>query len=141
MFDWWNVDEKRTTDGYLEQDIDRDIYRTEKAKLLSEKKSLEEQNTKLEQKQNDWLEPMSEWIKDAEILDETAKNDDLPSKKLSLQKIFGSNLSLTKREAFGIAQNEWFSLANAKEKISKNGLITTLEYIYDSARTYFIKNS
>src|SRR3990167_5776317 len=36
---------QRLLDGYLEQDIDREIYRTEKAKLLSEKKSLEEQIT------------------------------------------------------------------------------------------------
>ncbi|PIT92753.1 MAG: hypothetical protein COU08_00685 [Candidatus Harrisonbacteria bacterium CG10_big_fil_rev_8_21_14_0_10_42_17] len=41
---------QRLLDGYLEQDIDREIYRIEKAKLLSEKKSLEEQMTNLEQK-------------------------------------------------------------------------------------------
>ena len=50
-----NAKLQRLLDGYLEQDIDREIYRTEKTKLLSEKKSLEEQNIKLEQKQNDWL--------------------------------------------------------------------------------------
>src|SRR3989344_3560633 len=41
---------QRLLDGYLEQDIEREIYRTEKAKLLSEKKSLEEQMTRIEQK-------------------------------------------------------------------------------------------
>jgi hypothetical protein len=48
-----NIKLQRLLDGYLEQDIEREIYRTEKAKLLSEKKSLEEQIIKLEQKQND----------------------------------------------------------------------------------------
>ena len=48
---------QRLLGGYLEQDIDREIYRTEKAKFLSEKKSLKEQMTNLEQKQNCWLEP------------------------------------------------------------------------------------
>ncbi|PIT93788.1 hypothetical protein COU00_02470 [Candidatus Falkowbacteria bacterium CG10_big_fil_rev_8_21_14_0_10_43_11] len=33
---------QRLLDGYLDQDIDKEIYRGEKAKLLSEKKSLEE---------------------------------------------------------------------------------------------------
>ena len=33
---------QRLLDGYLEQDIEREIYRTEKAKLFSEKKLLEE---------------------------------------------------------------------------------------------------
>ncbi|MDO8495110.1 MAG: hypothetical protein Q7S32_01095, partial [bacterium] len=49
-----------------------------------------------------------------------------PSKKISLQKIFGSNLTLKKRGAFGIAQNHWLSLANAKEKISKTDLTLIL---------------
>ena len=42
---------QRLLDSYLDQVIEQEIYRTEKAKLLSEKKSLEEQSTRLEQKQ------------------------------------------------------------------------------------------
>ncbi|MBU6431655.1 MAG: recombinase family protein [Patescibacteria group bacterium] len=49
---------QRLLDGYLEQDIEREIYRTEKAKLLSEKKSLEEQMARIEQKRTGWLEPI-----------------------------------------------------------------------------------
>ncbi len=41
---------QRLLDGYLEQVIEQEVYRNEKAKLLSEKKSLEEQFTNLEQK-------------------------------------------------------------------------------------------
>jgi len=48
---------QRLLDGYLEQYIERETYRTEKAKLLSEKKSLEEENTRSLQKQKHWLEP------------------------------------------------------------------------------------
>jgi len=36
-------------------------------------------------------------------------SDDLPSKKSSLQKIFGSNLLLQSREARGVAQKQWAS--------------------------------
>jgi len=43
-------------DGYLEQDFEREIYRQEKAKMILEKKSLEEKIIRIEQKQNDWLE-------------------------------------------------------------------------------------
>ena len=77
---------QRLLDGYLEQDIDREIYRTEKAKLLSEKKSLEEQMTSLEQKQNGWLEPMSEWIKVASSLEKTARDSNLFAKKVADRK-------------------------------------------------------
>ena len=93
---------------------------------MSEKKSVEEQIARLEHTPSAWIEPTRDWIKDASILEETAKTDDLPSKKISLQKIFGSNLTLKKRGAFGIAQNHWLSLANAKEKISKNDLTLIL---------------
>jgi hypothetical protein len=37
------------------QDIEREIYREQK--LLMEKKLLEEKMARIEQKQNDWLEP------------------------------------------------------------------------------------
>ncbi|PJA87430.1 MAG: hypothetical protein CO140_04385, partial [Candidatus Moranbacteria bacterium CG_4_9_14_3_um_filter_40_7] len=60
---------QRLLDGYLEQDIEREIYRVEKSKLLSEKKSLEEKITGFEQKQTGWLEPMRNWIKEAESID------------------------------------------------------------------------
>src|SRR3990172_11951344 len=54
---------QRLLDGYLEQDIKREIYREQKAILLSEKKSLDEKMARIEQKQNDWLEPFHNWIK------------------------------------------------------------------------------
>ena len=60
-----NTKLQRLLDGYLEQVIEQEIYRNEKAKLLSEKKSLEEQAVRLEQKQTGWLGPIPEWIKQA----------------------------------------------------------------------------
>ncbi len=61
-----------------------------------------------------------------------------PSKNLRLC-IF-VNLTLKKRGAFGIAQNHWLSLANAKEKISKTDLTLILVSLLNSARIYFSKN-
>ena len=90
---------QRLLDGYLEQDIEREIYRTEKAKLLSEKKSLEEQMARIEQKRTGWLEPMSEWIKEAGNLPEIARESNLFAKKVTAKEIFGSNLVLAGREA------------------------------------------
>jgi len=52
-----NIKLQRLLDGYLEQDIEREVYRQQKAVLLSEKKTLEEKMARIEQKQNDWLEP------------------------------------------------------------------------------------
>ena len=114
----------RFVDLYSEQDIDRDTFLARKRALMSERKSAEEQIARLEHDATLWLQPLRDWINDASMLDETAKNGDLPSKKLSLQKIFGSNLTLHSREARGVPKNQWLSLATAKENLGKIELLT-----------------
>ena len=127
----------RLTDLYIEQDIDRDAYLLRKRALMSDRKTAEEQVARLERNAIGWLQPMREWINDASLLEEIQKNDDLPSKKLSLQKIFGSNLTLKSREARGIPKNQWLSLANAKENSEKLSLSTLLVSLLYQTRTYF----
>ncbi|MDD3729284.1 MAG: recombinase family protein [Candidatus Pacebacteria bacterium] len=92
---------QRLLDGYLEQDIEREIYREQKAILLSEKKSLDEKMARIEQKQNDWLEPMKEWIKVASTLVKIARDNNLLEKKVAAKEIFGSNLRLASRAVRG----------------------------------------
>jgi len=59
----------------------------------------------------------------------------------SVKKIFGLNLCLSDREAVGVAKNQWASIAEAHQKISKNGLSCVLVSIYNSAWTYYNKNT
>ena len=114
---------QRLLDGYLEQDIEQEIYRVEKTKLLSEKKSLEEQSTRFEQKRTGWLEPMAEWIKEAENLPKIAQEGNLFHKKVACRTLFGSNLVLANREARLRApsgedfppQNQWAALCAAHD--------------------------
>ncbi|MDP6528034.1 MAG: recombinase family protein [Candidatus Pacebacteria bacterium] len=110
---------QRLLDGYLEQDIEREVYREKKAKLLSEKKSLEGQITKLEQKQNDWLEPFQNWIKVASNLVKIVSDDDLSEKKVIAKEIFGSNLRLDAREARGNPLPAYFAAQRAAESVGK----------------------
>ena len=122
-----NIKLQRLLDGYLEQDIEREIYRQEKAKLLSEKKSLEEQITKLEQKQNDWVEPMRNWLNYAQTLTKIASDGNLFEKKVAAKEVFGSNLFLANREARvcapsgmdSLGQNQWAALRAAHEMASE----------------------
>ena len=88
---------QRLLDSYLDQDIEQETYRNKKAELMSNKKSLEEQIVRLEQKQTGWLEPMRKWIKEASGLSKIAQADDFFAKKLMSRKIFGSNLTLQAR--------------------------------------------
>ena len=89
---------QKLLDGYLEQDIEREIYRDEKAKLLSEKKTLEEKISALSQKRTGWIEPMEKWIKEAQNLEKIALEDNFLEKKVAAKEIFGSNLTLAARK-------------------------------------------
>ncbi|NNM83739.1 hypothetical protein HKL94_00775 [Candidatus Parcubacteria bacterium] len=73
----------RLTDVCVAQDIERDDYLERRRTLVSEKKSVEEQIARLERTPSAWIEPTRSWIRDASMLDEIAKNFDLPSKKSS----------------------------------------------------------
>jgi DNA invertase Pin-like site-specific DNA recombinase len=73
---------ERLLTGYLDQVIDQPDYCLQKAKLLSEKKSLEEEIFNFSHKQNDWLAPFQNWLKDAQSLDKIASDSDLFTKKV-----------------------------------------------------------
>src|SRR3989344_6076947 len=73
---------------------EKEIYRVEKGKLILQKKSLEEEITNLSHKQNDWLEPFTEWVKNAQNMDKIASDNNFFAKKVVAKEIFGSNLLL-----------------------------------------------
>ncbi|MDO8593669.1 MAG: hypothetical protein Q7R59_02130, partial [bacterium] len=117
----------RLTDVYVAQDIERDDYLARRRALMSEKKSVEEKIDRLLRTPSAWIEPTREWIKDASRLDEIAKTDNAPSKKISLQKIFGSNLTLHAREAHGNAHSPYAALRAAKNSLGETDLVLILE--------------
>jgi DNA invertase Pin-like site-specific DNA recombinase len=131
----------RLTDVYVAQDIERSDYLERRRSLMSDKKSLEEQIARFERTPSAWIEPTREWIKDASMLDEISKTADLPSKKLSLQKIFGSNLFLKSRIAFGNPLPHYAELRSARRNFTKKSFSLIAECLLNEARTYFIKNS
>ena len=110
----------RLTDVYVAQDIEQADYLERRRSLMSSKKSLEEKIMQITKTPTMWIEPTREWIKEAQILDEISKTADLPSKKLSLQKIFGSNLILKGREASGNPFNHYAELRSARQNLGKN---------------------
>jgi len=57
-------------------------YREEKNKLTSEKKTLTEKIARLEQTRNVWLEPLRNWIKDAQTLNEIDETTPVPLPKI-----------------------------------------------------------
>jgi len=51
------------------------------------------------------------------------------------------NLTLTAREARGVAEIQWASVEEAHQKNSKTDVCLIMEYIYNTAWTYFSKKS
>ena len=96
---------ERLLTGYLDQVIDQVDYTSQKSKLLLEKKSLEEEISTFSHKQNDWLAPFQNWIKDAQSLDKIASDSDLFRKKVCAKEIFGSHLLLQNKTVRASAPN------------------------------------
>ena len=136
---------ERLMDLYVAEDIEREDYLSRRRSLISERRTIEEQIVRLERAPAMWVEPVREWIKDASILDEISKMNDLPSKKSSLQKVFGLNLSIHAREACGLPISPYATLRatriSSTENLSEKGLGLILESLLKHARTYFSKNS
>ena len=61
----------------------------------------------------------------------------LSLKKSFAQKIFGLNLTLHGREARGVAEKQWASIAEAHQKIGKTETCLLLVFLLYQARTYF----
>ena len=140
---------QRLLDGYLDQDIDQQTYRTRQGELMSEKKSLEEQVGKLTLAGTAWVEPMRQWLKQAVSYEKIAKSGDFVAIKDAFSKIDGLNLFLNSKKAQPTAaqssflppENIWFLLRKTKEKraqmrsnFQKSSFLVDF---YNSARTYF----
>ena len=115
---------QRLLDSYLDQDIDQPTYRTKQAALMSEKKSLEEQVSKLTLTHNAWIEPMRQWLKQATDLNGIAKSGEPSTIKDAFSEMDRLNLFLKTKKAQPTAapnvahpsENIWFLLRETKEK-------------------------
>jgi DNA repair exonuclease SbcCD ATPase subunit len=114
---------QRLLDSYLDQDIDRDTYLDKKAELMSEKKSLEEQSSKLTLGATAWVEPMRQWLDKANSICNLSLESDKNEKKVLAKEIFGSNLFLQNKKAcsarpkslFSPLKNQWTALRAARQ--------------------------
>ena len=119
---------KRLLDSYLDQDIDQPTYKAKQAELMSDKKSLEEQMSKLTLAANAWIEPMRYWIEQASDLNRIARNAEPVAMKQAFTQIDGLNLFLKSKKVQPTAaleasppKNIWSALRATKEKAALSG--------------------
>ena len=117
-----NLRLQKLLDSFLDEIIDRETYVAEKAKWMSQKKSLQEQSTALLTGRADWLEPFQNWILTARNAGEIAVSGSPQEKKVLAQKVFGSNLVLDCKKARGSCVKPWSLLV---ENTSTGGVVPT----------------
>ena len=102
-----NLRLQKLLDSFLDELIDRETFTVEKAKLMSQKKTLEEQKTRLMAGRADWLEPFQNWIISAKNADKIAVSASLQQKRVLALEVFGSNLVLDCKKARGSCIKPW----------------------------------
>ena len=85
-----NLRLQKLLDSFLDEIIDRETYVAEKAKWMSQKKSLEEQSTALLKGRANWLEPFQSWILTARNAGEIAVSGSHQEKRVLAQQVFAS---------------------------------------------------
>ncbi len=115
-----NLKLQKLLDSFLDDLVDRETFAAEKAKLMSRKKTLEEEKTRLQAGRADWLEPFQSWILTAKNTGEIAKAGAPEEKKGLALKIFGSNLVLDCKKARGCCVKPWSLLV---EKSQTGGMV------------------
>ena len=115
-----NLRLQKLLDSFLDGVIDRETYVAEKAKGMSQKKSLEEQCSALLRGRADWLEPFQNWILTAKNAGEIAVSDSHQQKRVLALEVFGSNLVLDCKKARGSCVKPWSLLV---EKSQTGGMV------------------
>ncbi len=116
-------------DSYLDQITDKEMYKKKKLELMGFRKTLEEQIINLETQKGYWIEPMRNWISEANGVDQIISTNNKEQLKVLAVKIFGSNLFLENKTIRGDGQKSWSSLRStptgrSSERVSRIELPT-----------------
>ena len=124
--DLLNISEKlnKLLDSYLDNVVSREDYLNRKEKFMSEKKTIEQRISTLEQSPNKWLEPMREFFNDALEAHKIASDNINLFQKREFLKKTGSNLTLKDRIVDCDVPEQWAALRAARQvgtKVSAAG--------------------
>jgi hypothetical protein len=110
-----NLRLQRLHDSFLDQLFDRETFTVEKAKMMSQKKTLEEQKARLMAGRADWLEPFQKWILTSKKAGKIAVSGSLQEKRVLALEVFGSNLILDCKKARGSCIKPWSLLVESNQ--------------------------
>ena len=105
----------KLVDEYLEGNIEKEIYLTKKDELIKTKTDLSRKRSDFGRKGNNWIEPMKEWINEANRAGNAALSNDFIAIK-SFVKRNGTNRRLLGRKVGWDWNGAYKILADLKEK-------------------------
>jgi methyl-accepting chemotaxis protein len=108
----------RLVDEYLEGNIEKQIYLTKKDELIKTKTDLNKKRSDFGRKGNNWIEPLRDWIKEANRAGNAALSNDFIAIK-SFVKRNGTNRRLWGRKVGWDWNSDFKFLAELKEKLEK----------------------
>ena len=111
---------QKLVETFLDDLVDRETYAAEKAKLLGEKKSIEEQRDCLNTGRTSWLEPFEKWIFSAKNAEKVVVSGTKDEKRGLALEVFGSNMTLDYKKASGTSIKPWSFIP---EKLQDGGVV------------------
>ena len=129
----------RLTDGYLSGSFELAEYQETKNRLMSEKKTLEEQLSDFERKGNRWLGLMRNWIIESNQAVNLSKTENLPAMRDFLVAI-GSNRRLASGTLSVDFQKPFSFLAETRDKVrstESNFSVNTLWWTWGESNSHF----
>ena len=114
----------------IDGEIDAKSYADRKAKLMSQKRTLDEDVIEINSGRKPWLEPLRDWILTAKDLPTAVETGSCAEKKGLAQKVFGSNLFLDRQKGRGEAVKPWGLFLD-------NELSHDVARLLGAARTHF----
>jgi len=105
-------------DSYLDQITDKEMYKEKKLELIGNRKTIEEQIISLETQKGYWIEPMRNWISEANGVDQIISTNNKEQLKVLAARIFGSNLYLEDKTVRGDGINGWSALGADRQVAS-----------------------
>jgi hypothetical protein len=115
-----NLRLQRLLDSFLDGVVERETFAVEKAKMMSQKATLEQARAAHAAGRANWLEPFQNWVLTAKNAGGIAVGGTLQEKRGLALKIFGSNLVLDCKKARGSCVKPWSLLG---ETPSSGGVV------------------
>jgi len=138
-------------DAHLEGLLEADEYHNKKAELIEKKMALKQKIAQIGQKGNHWLEPLENWLKEVNQIQNLISRNNLREKGEFFRKL-GSNRQILDGKIIFDAVGVWKTYLNlfgreqkflaAEPRSGEAALLTNLVWrdILELARTYFEKN-